>query len=429
VKKTRKPKQGDSFPSLIVGHGEADLSEIMFNPDNWRAHPVVQREGMTEILEKIGIAQTIIVNKRTGRLVDGHMRVELMIEKGMTHGPVTYIDCDEDTERQLLLFFDRIGMYAEGDTEQIERLISESPARGEITAGLLAEMARDYETVGGFNRYEETFYDESMKNVEDVGGELPGVAALKSRPTFPSMLQYNIPPLLPDLLGDIPENIETWGGPKVSHDEPGKNWLYMWRKDTIAGLPMPRTYVGFYVDDWLMEPFWSDHVRFIGKLLNMGVMGVICPNFTVTEEQPEAENIWNTYRSRWVGRYLQEAGIPIVPDVDVGSALSFGYALAGIPENPPCIAFRMQTFDPKNSSAMSWHVNALRQVVQLVRPAKVALYGPDAVPYIVKRAKLNVPAVWMHSRQEVRRSLWQPGGAKRKGKVKEESDGNEAGRK
>ena len=77
--------------SRIVDHGEADPQDIAANPRNWRVHPQGQRNAINGVLTEIGWLQDVVINQRTGYLVDGHLRVEAAIEDGQTSVPVVYV--------------------------------------------------------------------------------------------------------------------------------------------------------------------------------------------------------------------------------------------------------------------------------------------------------------------------------------------------
>ena len=56
-----------------MGHGDEPLDQIMFNPANWRIHPKAQQDALEGVLSEVGWVQDVIVNKRTGNLIDGHL--------------------------------------------------------------------------------------------------------------------------------------------------------------------------------------------------------------------------------------------------------------------------------------------------------------------------------------------------------------------
>ena len=67
--------EGDlgKIKNRIIGSGEEQLDQIMFNPRNWRIHPLSQQDALKGVLEEVGWVQEVIINKRTGHLVDGHL--------------------------------------------------------------------------------------------------------------------------------------------------------------------------------------------------------------------------------------------------------------------------------------------------------------------------------------------------------------------
>ena len=69
-----------AWKTRIVGHDRVDPSQLTANPNNHRLHPVKQQKVIRGSLEELGIIKSVIVNKRTGLLVDGHERLEVVIK-------------------------------------------------------------------------------------------------------------------------------------------------------------------------------------------------------------------------------------------------------------------------------------------------------------------------------------------------------------
>ena len=76
----------------IIGSGIEPLDSILFNPRNWRIHPLSQQDALKGVLEEVGWVQQVIVNKRTGNLIDGHLRCQLAAREGAQSIPVVYAD-------------------------------------------------------------------------------------------------------------------------------------------------------------------------------------------------------------------------------------------------------------------------------------------------------------------------------------------------
>lgn len=127
----------------IIGEGEESPADLMPNPLNWRKHPNEQADALEAALERVGWVQRVIVNKRTGRLIDGHLRVELAKRRGEEKVPVLYVDLDEDEEALILATLDPLSSLAEADTDQLADLLSTLEGDDQI-ADLIGTVADHY---------------------------------------------------------------------------------------------------------------------------------------------------------------------------------------------------------------------------------------------------------------------------------------------
>lgn len=64
----------DGWRNRIVGEGMVAAAELVPHPQNWRKHPQEQGAVLTQTLDGVGWVQRVIVNRRTGRMLDGHLR-------------------------------------------------------------------------------------------------------------------------------------------------------------------------------------------------------------------------------------------------------------------------------------------------------------------------------------------------------------------
>ncbi|MBX0331272.1 hypothetical protein K2Z83_26845 [Oscillochloris sp. ZM17-4] len=112
----------NDWRNLIVAHEPANPLELKAHPLNFYTHPLAQRKVVNAAIDDIGYIDEVVVNRRTGRTLNGHLRVELAIGNGETQIPVTWVDCDEETESQILLFFDRIGEQAKVQGDKVSAL-------------------------------------------------------------------------------------------------------------------------------------------------------------------------------------------------------------------------------------------------------------------------------------------------------------------
>ena len=105
-------KQPTPIQDRIVGHGTADPAALIANPRNWRTHPPEQRAALVAELERVGWVQSVIVNRTTGHLVDGHLRVEVAAERREPTIPVVYVELTEAEEARVLVALDPLGSMA-----------------------------------------------------------------------------------------------------------------------------------------------------------------------------------------------------------------------------------------------------------------------------------------------------------------------------
>ena len=93
------------------------------------------------MLDTVGYVAQVIVNQRTGHLVDGHLRVEEALSHGQPAIPVLYVDLSEDEERLVLASLDPLAAMATTDEAKLRELLAEVSVESEALAAMLAALA------------------------------------------------------------------------------------------------------------------------------------------------------------------------------------------------------------------------------------------------------------------------------------------------
>lgn len=119
------PPQTGPWDNRIVGYGEEAPDQLLANPANWRIHPKAQQDALGAVLDRVGIVAGVTVNRRTGFMVDGHLRVELALSRGEPMVPVTYVDLSPEEEALVLASLDPLGSMAGTDSEKLQELLGE----------------------------------------------------------------------------------------------------------------------------------------------------------------------------------------------------------------------------------------------------------------------------------------------------------------
>lgn len=133
-----------AWQNRIVGAGTEDPEKLVPHPKNWRKHPKGQAQALEGAIEEIGWIQDIIINQRTGRMIDGHLRAELAVKNKERTVPVKYVDLSEEEEEKALLTLDPISMMAEADKDRLADLLQTVTSDNEKVNQLLEDIGREY---------------------------------------------------------------------------------------------------------------------------------------------------------------------------------------------------------------------------------------------------------------------------------------------
>ena len=96
------------WQNRITRYGEKAPDQLLANDKNWRTHPQAQQDALEGALCKVGIVQNVVVNERSGKMIDGHLRVQMAIRSGQPTVPITYVDLSDDEEALILATIDPV---------------------------------------------------------------------------------------------------------------------------------------------------------------------------------------------------------------------------------------------------------------------------------------------------------------------------------
>jgi predicted RNA binding protein with dsRBD fold (UPF0201 family) len=117
-------KQAQAWQNRIVGEGVERPDQLLANPSNWRIHPKHQQDALSAVLDNVGWVQRVIINRTTGHIVDGHLRVSLAISRNEAEVPVVYVDLTEDEELTVLATIDPLSAMAATDSAKLAELLA-----------------------------------------------------------------------------------------------------------------------------------------------------------------------------------------------------------------------------------------------------------------------------------------------------------------
>lgn len=126
----------------ILGSGAEPPDQLLANPANFRIHPKHQQDALAGVLSEVGWVQEVIVNQRTGHLIDGHLRVMLALREGAPFVPCKYVDLSPEEEALILATFDPIAALAVTDNAKLEALLGEVSTGEAAIQAMIDEMAQ-----------------------------------------------------------------------------------------------------------------------------------------------------------------------------------------------------------------------------------------------------------------------------------------------
>jgi hypothetical protein len=148
------PAKSHAWQTKIVGRADVDPRTLVKNPLNHRLHPEAQRKVVKASINELGFIKSVLVNRTTGRIIDGHERTETAlneIERLESLGedsshvlvPVEYVELDEQTEAKALAILDASSEMAEVDPEILEQLLDAAMIDDDVLNELTAQMQED----------------------------------------------------------------------------------------------------------------------------------------------------------------------------------------------------------------------------------------------------------------------------------------------
>jgi len=113
------------WQNRITRYGEEAPDQLLANDKNWRVHPKAQQDALEGALRKVGIVQNVVVNERSGKMIDGHLRAQMAISSGQPTVPITYVNLSDDEEALILATIDPVTGLAGTDQKLLDSLITD----------------------------------------------------------------------------------------------------------------------------------------------------------------------------------------------------------------------------------------------------------------------------------------------------------------
>lgn len=358
-----------------------DVGELIEDPKNARKHSKRNLGAITASLQQFGAARSIVVDKSgvvragNGTLAAakkaGIKKVRVIQSEGDELVAVMRADLSDAQAAAYALADNRTSDLSDWNNEllldslqelkEVDFNVEEFGFDEKFMKDLLKDMG-DFSSIDtSQEEQEEQEWNESQQN--QIFGLRPDVI-------FSSANKYGIPDLKKEKLGGldcVPNDIWT-----AEKRESYENCLMLWGTNKFPE-NISESILGFYVDDQRFEVVWNNAVQTVGELMRKGWKAVIEPDFSVWRDDPMAVQLWNRYRSQWVARYWQEAGIKIIPSLNWSDENSIDFCCAGIPIGCELVSLQCRT--TKSNLGKKYFVNGLNSTLKVLRPSNIMIYG------------------------------------------------------
>lgn len=143
-----------------------------------------------------------------------------------------------------------------------------------------------------------------------------------------------------------------------------------------------KTFIHFYQDDYIFDGLYGMWNALIyghqtkkgfslDKLKDAG--GIICPDYSVYGDFPEALKIWNIYRSRAIGNYINSIGGIAIPNFHANGPDSYKYCFGGLRKNSIIAVSTLGCLRSKKDRKM--FLQDTEELLVRINPRLIILYG------------------------------------------------------
>lgn len=372
-------------------------------------------EKVAESLHENGQFKPIVVNiggltGRPNEILAGNHTYLGARRLGWKTMACAFVDVDEDRARAIVLADNAAGDNSSYD----EALLTELLVEQSESVGTLVGTVFTDEMLGKLVKKNVEDPKADVDRIEDMSDEMEGIADFNNNVIFDSNAPYEIPELRADmLLETLPPKLEVWAGHELDlprqEAEPDRWWMTQWHAG-CRGVNWKQAIPYFYAPDAHFESVFQDPSTNTKKILNLGCKAVIMPNYSIIHDWPSATWVWAIYRSFYCGRFFQEAGLKVIPDIHPGpSEEILNLNLPQIPHGAPIVATQIQNAN-KDNSYLRTAARVLREAEERLDFGTILVYGHHDADEVVKRAGFkSAEVVRIESRSARRRDYLNSG--------------------
>ena len=132
-----------------------------------------------------------------------------------------------------------------------------------------------------------------------------------------------------------------------------------------------QAFIHFFIDDYSFECLWHNPDRYLPLLQSFE--GVIGTDFSQLGDMPFAQRLWNCYRNRLLGQWMQRRAINYIHNVTWSLPDSYDYSFDGLPVGS-VIAINCAGIAGSPSSKYLWY-KGYEEALSRLKPSTIIRYG------------------------------------------------------
>lgn len=403
---------------LKLEHTEVAIDSIKPHPENPRQGDV---GAIAQSIDKHGFYGEVLVQRSTGFIIAGSHRWKALKAKGAKKAPAAIADLDDDEAKAIMLDDNRANDLATYDDTVLTKLLQEFQDKGTLAdrtlytgddldarlasartplkldsgqANARDVWARPSVTPAAADTFDRTDPPPGMNPDNDKVAELQQALTAREENRWAGKNWWGVADLRDDMLVEsVALPMRTWAGDEVSVDDGVTTWLYNYGTCSPRGLPWGRTWLSFFTHDEAFEGWWQQPGFYTAKAVSSGLKMAVVPDFSFYYTEPRVVHLYNVYRAQWLGRFFQEAGVRVIPrlQVDHRDPETLKVAMFGIPRGLPVLISSMQNYETKEDEEKG--VAVLQAALNELKPLTFIGYGGEPAKRVLEGLKTDAKLV------------------------------------
>lgn len=133
------------------------------------------------------------------------------------------------------------------------------------------------------------------------------------------------------------------------------------------------SWIHFFIDDYQFERVWKYPMRYMNVFCR--AKGIIAPDYSMYTGMPQAQIIWNCYRSRALAYWYGKNGVPTIPVVEWSEYSDLDWCMDGIPKFS---TIAIGTYGSNRNAASRYALlKGIERICCDVSPSTLLVYGNE----------------------------------------------------